>query len=442
MFVHASCQRRPPVVLRQNAVRLAGRNEVAVQESLRIKTAGIGLGARDPNLPHSKGVAALVPTLTVIVVVFLLVILASSPPFHPFPLTSVAKHTLYCVFFFQFSLGVLLRRCLDILVVLLLTFLGSRKGKLTIATTTTIVVGEVVLLVAHLELELATVAGIVLAGHAQVEVGIFSRTPRPIGDEEIPHLVGVEEVAGVDTGLLILLGLLDADAPGVVDVIVEGANGKVVGVTEGDGLPRGGVAVAEGNHLAHLGEVVLLVEGIERDAEEFVAATIVLPARGVAGNDVHVLPTYDLRSTVSEKMAMLVVRVILGIDLVHPNDIVGCRLAIELIDAAVHVNLAIRTEGLATGIGVGLFQCRLDHFIGQFLPVKFKVLTLKVSKIVLHLVVVKEEGASILLHPTTVRGQLPAPVALSEAAFSVADSIGRNESILRWHGHSRGGQYR
>lgn len=86
---------------------------------------------------------------------------------------------------------------------------------------------------------------------------------------------------------------------------------------------------------------------------------------------------------------MLIIWMVLGIDLIHPNDIVGCRLAIELVDATIHVNLAIGTEGLAAGIGVGLFQCRLDHFIGQFLPVKFKVLALEVGQVVLHLVVVK-----------------------------------------------------
>ena len=342
-------------------------------------------------MPHSKGIAALVPTLTVVVavvVVFLLVllVLASLASLQPFSPASVVKHTLHWIVFRQFS-GILWRRCLDDIRVLLLVSIRPGKGKLTVATTT--IVGEVVLLVAHLELELATIAGVVLTCDAKVEVGIFSRTPRSIGNKEIPHLVGVEEVARVDTGLLILLGLLDADAPGVVDVVVESADSKVIGIAKGDGLAGSGVAVAKGDHLTHLGEIVLLVEGVEGDAEEFVPATVVLPAWGVAGDDVHVLPTHDLRSAVGEKMAMLIVWVVLGIDLVHPNNIGWCRLAIELVDTAIHVNLAIGTEGLAAGIGVSLFQCRLDHFIGQFLPVKFKVLALEVGQVVLHLVVVK-----------------------------------------------------
>ena len=443
-LIRASCQESlSAVVLRQNAIRLTSRNEVAVQESFCIETAGIGLGARDPDLPHSKGIAALIPTLPVIVVVFLLVVPAFSASFHSFqsfaPAT-IAEHTFNCIVFLQFSgATLLLRRCLDI-VLLLLVSVGSWEGELTVATTT--VVGEVVLLVAHLKLKLATIAGVVLAGHAKIKVGIFCQTPRPIGDEEIPNLVGVEEVARIDPCLLILLGLLDADAPGVVDVVVEGADGEVIGVPKGDGLAGGGVAVAEGNHLTHLGQVVLLVEGVERDAKEFVPATVVLPARRVAGNDVHVLSTDDLRSTVSEKMTMLIVRMVLGIDLVHPNYVVGRRHALELVDAAVHVNLAIGAEGLAAGIGVGLLQCRLDHFIGQFPPMKFKVLALEVGQVVLDLVVVKEEGASILLHPTAVRSQLPALVALSKTAFPVANSIGSDVSTLRWDGHSRCGQYR
>ena len=73
---------------------------------------------------------------------------------------------------------------------------------------------------------------------------------------------------------------------------------------------------------------------------------------------------------------------------------------------------------------------------------KFKVLTLEVGQVVLYLIDVEEKGTSILLHPTTVRSQLPALVALSETTFSIADPTRRNDSILQWHGRSRGGQYR
>jgi len=417
---------------------LAGCDEVAIQESINVEVAGIRLGARDPNLPHPEGVAALVPTLAVVfvvvaVVLFLvvLIVLAFVFPCQPLPLpAAIAQHAFYCVILLTGTF----------LVVLLGVPAGSREGELTL-TPTVVGVGEVVLLVANLELELAAVAGVVLAGHAEVEVGIFTGTPRPVGDEEVPHLVGIEEVARVDPGLLILVGLLDADAPGVVDVVVEGADAEVVGVAEGDGLAGGGVAIAEGDHLAHLGEVVLLVEGVEGDAEELVPAAVVLPAGGVASDDVHVLPPNDLRPSVREKMAVLIIGMVLGIDLVHPYYIVGCRFAIKVVDAAIHVNLAVGAKGLAAGIGMSLVQGSLDHFICQFLPVKIKVLALEVGHVGVDLVVVEEESTSILLHPTAVRSQLPSLVALSETTLSVPHPIGRDKTIRR-NSHSRRGQYR
>ena len=407
---------------------------------MNVEVAGIRLGARDPNLPHPEGVAALVPTLAVVFVVVVVVVVAvavalflvvlafvfSCQPLPP-P-AAIAQHAFYCVILLA---GIFL-------VVLLGVPAGSREGELTLTPT---IVGEVVLLVAHLELELAAVAGVVLAGHAEVEVGIFTGTPRPIVDEEVPHLVGIEEVTRVDPGLLILVGLLDADAPGVVDVVVEGADAEVIGVAEGDGLAGGGVAIAEGDHLAHLGEVVLLVEGVEGDAEELVPAAVVLPAGGVTSDDVHVLPPDDLRPSVREKMAVLIIGMVLGIDLVHPYYIVGCRFAIKVVDAAIHVNLAVGAKGLAAGIGMSLVQGSLNHFICQFLPMKIKVLALEVGHVGVDLVVVEEESTSILLHPTAVRSQLPSLVALSETTLSVSHPIGRDKTIRR-NSHSRRGQYR
>ena len=404
---------------------MAGYDEVAIQESLNVEVAGFRLGARDPNLPHPEGVAALVPPLAVVfvvaavavVVVVLFLVLAFVFPCQPLPPpAAIAQHAFYCIILLD---GIFL-------VVLLGVPAGSREGELTLTPT---IVGEVVLLVANLELELAAVARVVLAGHAEVEVGIFTGTPRPIVDEEVPHLVGIEEVARVDPGLLILVGLLDADAPGVVDVVVEGADAEVIGVAEGDGLAGGGVAIAEGDHLAHLGEVVLLVEGVEGDAEELVPAAVVLPAGGVASDDVHVLPPNDLRSSVREKMAVLVIGMVLGMDLVHPYYIVGCRFAIKVVDAAIHVNLAVGAKGLAAGIGMSLVQGSLNHFICQFLPMKIKVLALEVGHVGVDLVVVEEESTSILLHPTAVRSQLPSLVALSETTLSVPNPIGRDKTI-------------
>ena len=92
---------QPLPALRYNTVRLTGDNEVAIQESLKIEVASIRLGARDPNLPHPEGVAALVPPLAVVFVVIVLVlflVLASVFPFQPLPPpAAIAQHAFYCV---------------------------------------------------------------------------------------------------------------------------------------------------------------------------------------------------------------------------------------------------------------------------------------------------------------------------------------------------------